>query len=159
MARRLDLFIVEPRLDIKVHGFNVAKTYASKSVTIDVIVENKLVTVRALTIPKIRTNEYNSQLALVKAEFEARGHKMADEYFDSCIPRDIDILIGVDNATVLPFTQVFYGTGNGTVQSIYLNTPLGVVPIGFCTDILYNLPQILSPQIAQVNSIGTAEST
>ena len=58
MAQRLALPVIELRLNVEVHGFNEAKTYALKMVSIDVIVDNKLVNVRALTIPKIRTDQY-----------------------------------------------------------------------------------------------------
>ena len=136
-AYKLQLPVLDSDLEVTVLGFNDRKTYHSKLVSIDLIFNGVVATVHALTVPKIRTTHFDPLFSSVKSGFEDLGYSLADRYFDSDPHLEIDLLIGMDNNTVLSFNTVHYGTSSNL--SSFLSTPIGIMPTGTCTDILSNI--------------------
>jgi hypothetical protein len=137
-ANRLNLTVIEPALEITVLGFNDRKKYISKLVTIDLIINDKAFNINALTVPKIRTANYMSQLSEIENKFIENGYIMADNFLKSNPPQEIEILLGMDNAHVLDFNTVSYGSDVAN-RSCFLSTCIGAIPLGNCADMSANL--------------------
>ncbi len=139
IVNKLNLKIVED-LEITIDGFNEKKTYLTKLVELDLIVDGHCRTIRAISIPKIRTSIVIPEVANVVHKFREMGYELADKKLNGKIYNNIELLIGMDNGSIFPIETVLYGTE--TEKSMYLKSSLGIILLGSVTKMIKNMKNV-----------------
>lgn len=140
LAHQLKLKVIKPNLTITVFGFNETKTYNTDLVALDLIIDENCHTIHAICIPCIRTDINIPEISDIVNEFQKKGYKMADKKLKGERCNNIELLIGMDNGSILLNRSISYGHEPST--SIYLDTILGVILLGDVPKMLKNIQQL-----------------
>jgi hypothetical protein len=133
-AKRWGLKVLQPGIEVTIRGFNDYKTYRSKTVELNLSIDGNIKTISALTVPNIYCSKIE-QADLIKQCFESKGYQLADRDFNKT--RDTDILIGTDNLHIFPYSIGLFGE-----TACFLNTCLGVVPVGRTAEMVNQLEEL-----------------
>ena len=96
-------------ITVNVSGLNVDQLYITHVVEVVLKRGENIVKVHAISIPDISLKL--SDLGKISAEFESRGHKLADTFINkrSNSIKDIGLILESDFANLIPGTDIVYG--------------------------------------------------
>lgn len=142
IAKKHNLKVLEHDIDLDIHGFNVTKTVQANLVEVPLLIADKLVAIKALTIPEIRTKLKLKGINSIVDAFKKKGYKLADEFIldnrTELIDR-IGLVIGEDADYALPYDCKSFGRDP---PSVFLETPVGVILTGSVERMVKNLDDL-----------------
>lgn len=128
--------IVNPNLKIKITGFNESKTYETKVVQLNLNLNGKVRSFKAVVVPSINTH-VSADLRLIVRKFSEAKVELADKFLGGGDDGTIDILLGVDGAHVIPVHSCSFGSPDSLSSSYH--TCLGVMLAGSVENLKSNL--------------------
>ncbi len=137
IADKLNLKVIERNICVTIYGFNEKKSYNANLVELELMIENEPRIIRAMTIPRIRTDIYISEVKNVAAEFERKSYTLADSNLKNEHCKNVQILLGMDNSSILWYKSVEYGIDQN--KSTYLDTSLGIMLMGNVIKMINNI--------------------
>jgi hypothetical protein len=137
LAIKLNLKIINRDITVTVYGFNEEKKYTTNLVELPLWIDNEHYKITAMCIPKIRTDICVPHISDVLLDFERKGYPLADSTLNDKSCSEVELLLGMDNSSILPFKSISFGNGN--LHSIFLESPLGVMLVGDVKKMLPNL--------------------
>ena len=116
-------------IELTVNGFNSSKKYNTYEVDFPLKFGGKVYNLEAVVLPDVSTRFAADGIGSLAAWFVSKGYTLADPALIHYrnIVEDLDVVLGVDAAGLFMGKVVFYGEN---MQSQYLDTPGGVMPIG-----------------------------
>ncbi len=140
LADELKSKIIDKNIFVTVYGFNEKKTYKTDLVELVIYIDKHPYTIRAITIPVIRTNISLPELCEIGKEFEQKSYILADPMLKTGKVSKIQLLLGMDNSSVLSYKSISYG--GVEKKSTYLDSNLGIMLMGDVTHMLNNVPYL-----------------
>ena len=128
LAKKLNLKVLVEKLELSINGINSSKKILTTVVELPIFANAPPIS--AVCIPEIRTSLSLPGLGKVAKGFTDRGYKLADSLLEDKMKdtiTNIDVIIGVNEAQLLPQTDVTFGGRNA---SVYTETPVGVFLLG-----------------------------
>lgn len=138
LVDKLSLPILSDNLSITIHGFNESKKYSTVEVEVPLTFKNSVHTIRAIVIPKIRTQLHVRGLGKIVANFRAKNYVIPNSDLSAFSDEinNISFVLGTNDAHVLRETQVMFGE---PVPSVFSVTGEGVLLFGNSKRMLTNL--------------------
>ena len=135
-AKKLKLKIISDEFPLNINGFNQSVKHIVKVVEIEL--NPHCPPVRALCVPTINVRLKLPGLCSVAHEFEHRGYKLADSTLVTSKDeiKDLDFVLGNNDAQIFPQTEVVFGTD---AKSVYSHTPIGIMLMGSVSRMRKNL--------------------
>ena len=136
---RLNCKIIQNNISVNISGFNGSKKINTKLVEVKMKNASSLCKFAAIVVPHIRAKlKPFSKIELIKNEFDANNIILADRYLHD--KGDIDILLGVDYASVMPVQSCSFGKSDSKSLLYYCDN--GVMLAGNLHDLVGNLPHL-----------------
>lgn len=101
--------ILKSDIQLKINGFNDFRVYKTNIVEIPIMVGLKEETIIAAVVPEIRPKICRVGLDSIVTKFKENNMVLADQYLDKGNSNNIDILLGVNSADILPIHAVSFG--------------------------------------------------
>lgn len=141
------------RIKVNVNGMNVNQMYDSEVVEVEFLINNTIVTIKAITIEDISINLNVPKLGDVVDCFLKNNFKLADNYLDvnSHKINNVDFILGSEFGHILPGSDIVFGRRN---DCMYVNTELGVMLCGSVQKLIHNL-HYLKPNTVQCTVVNT----
>jgi hypothetical protein len=136
LVQELKLPVVD-NITINIHGFNSSKTIKTEVVEVSLRVKDRIISVKAVVVPDIRTSIAVPNLSRLVHEFSIRGYTVADTMLDNDLIDNIGLVLGADSDHYFDMKYVKFG-GNES-PSCYIDTKLGVVFTGCIERMISNL--------------------
>ena len=144
IAQNLQCKILDPNYELLVKGFNSSRTIFTKIVEISIQVGSTTHRIPAVTIPDFAMKLQITDAKEIAKLFQDKGLSLADRNLIHGNQNDINLLLGSDNAGILPVSSVVVKAGNDETLLSYLNSPLGVMLQGNAAKFLENPDSIKS---------------
>ena len=134
---------ISDNIEIQVDGFNKSETYKTKIVEIKLLVPGQgTQAIQAICVPKISIKLTIPSLKEIAKELQLKNYQLADRnLIRSNTLDDIKIILGADNAHILPISQHCFGEGKGK-QLTYLDSPAGIMLLGKASELHNYLGQL-----------------
>ena len=128
VAKKLNLKIVQRNFPLKVNGF--ISSESSKYDVVEVPISSKYPPVRAICIPKVKTDLELPGLKKLVSKYVSKGYKFADMFLmvgEEDRIANLDFILGNQDAHTLPARDILFGSNP---PSVYSDTPLGICLMG-----------------------------
>ena len=115
LADSLDLKTINPKLNLKINGFNSSKIIQTKTVLFKIMIGNSIHEIETICIENIRTKFNVNGINKVISTFRNKKYDIADVYLgtdDKVVLDNIDLLFGTDLDPLLPLNYIKFGKNN-----------------------------------------------
>ena len=139
LADKMRLKVLKDKFELGINGINSSKKVMTTVVELPIF--DNMPPISAVCLPEIRTALHLPGLRNVAQEFSDRGYKLADAMLLECgdTIANIDVIIGDNEAQLLPQTDVTFG---GPAASVYAETPAGIMLLGSIERMLNNIDSL-----------------
>ena len=131
--------IVRDKVTLKIIGFNESRDLETKIVGLSLDVKEETRKFDAVVTPEILTKIPVNSLTKICKEFRSHSVPLADKCLHPNNDGKVDILLGVDNAHILPIQSCSFG---GKQKSLVYHTGLGIMLAGDIDVLTNNLSHI-----------------
>ena len=140
-------------IELTINGFNSSKKYNTYEVNFPIKFGGKIYNLEAVVLPDVSTRFAADGIGSLAAGFVSKGYTLADPALVHYrnIVEDLNVVLGVDAAGLFMGRVVFYGKN---MQSQYLDTPGGVMPIGHSLTGYSNLRFLPTKKAKTNNSVA-----
>ena len=149
--------IIDENYSLVVNGINSRKPITTRVFNVEF---------RGYEFPAVSMTSININLSLpgiadVAQAFRDKGYDLADNTLHLCGDEihDIKLILGSDNAHLLPQTDMMFGNSDIGASSLYLVTPIGVMLTGNIDNYKHNLPDLPFKDRQGFSSVATSLPT
>ena len=143
--------IVKQNVNIDIHGFNSVKKHCTKIVSIPLIINNNMIDIEAIVVPKLDIKFKIPHFDKITRTFKEKGYKLADIELSSFID-NFDIVMGPEADQILLARTIPFGKNSIAQQSHFLCSDAGVLLSGSANLMASNLEYL--PQCSQTENIN-----
>ena len=130
--------ILKKNITAKISGFNTTKKMCTKVVELECMLGPQSVKLSAVVVPDIEVNNTADNLDKIKNEFSRSRIDLADSHLNES--QHIDILLGADQAHLLPIQACRFGKANQPSLVYYCNA--GIMLLGNASHLVDNLAHL-----------------
>ncbi|KAL7632972.1 UNVERIFIED_CONTAM: hypothetical protein RMT77_016682 [Armadillidium vulgare] len=139
VAEKIKFKVVQSDIMLNIKGFNNQKYYKTYIIEIEVKINNKMCKIVAAVVPSINP-KINMPSTQILNAFQQNKLPLADKHLGNKNNREINIILGVQGAHVLPLNSCAFGL-NDNISLLYY-TSCGIVLAGDLNKLGKNLPYL-----------------
>ena len=142
LANDLNLVTIKDSVKLTVKGINSHKTFHTREVEVNLQLGDRNEKISALCIPEIDISLKLPNLNKVVSGFVNKGYNLADKFLlddRSNEISNINFILGTKSSYVVPDHEILFGC---TKQSLYSDTPIGVMLKGDINSLLRDLESL-----------------
>src|SRR5215469_6459230 len=139
VSETLTCMVVKSGIVLNIKGFNESKYYETHIIQIPIKLKHKNAVIQAAVVPDIKTKVNLPSQEIVKAFHDAKL-SLADKHLSNKMCKDIHMILGVNNAHIIPVHVCTVGSDDN-ISFIYY-TCIGILLAGNLNTLNKNIPYI-----------------